>query len=183
MLGIDFLSAVLVRSEPGEHKRNAIPFRHRKLRDRGQIFAVRFNRRPQDQTVRSRDSLKPAVAFPHPWNDLPVIKANDQLHLHRHFAAQPFDDPNDVGILAARRHEIDQAHGAAFRFDFRFQNERVASISASRSLDLLIGMEKPAAIFSGRRGARQNTPANRTAESKANQRSRRDSRARRFACR
>src|SRR6185369_6180248 len=66
--------------------------------------------------------------------------------------------PNDVGIFTARRHEIDQTHRAAFRFNLSFQNERVVSIPAPRSLDLLIGMEKPTAIFSGaeqRRKARR----------------------------
>jgi hypothetical protein len=94
---------------------------------------------------------------------LPVIKADDQLHVDRHFAAEAFDDPNDVGILTARRHEIDQAHGAAFRFDLGFQNERVVSIPAPRSLDFLIGMEKPTAIFSG---AEERRKASRRIESR-----------------
>ena len=87
------------------------------------------------------------MTLPHPWNDLPVIKANDQLHLHRHFAAQTFDDSNDVGILSARRHEIDQAHRAAFRFNFCLQDERLVSISSSCLLDLLLRKKSPVAIF------------------------------------
>src|SRR4030095_17097693 len=39
-------------------------------------------------------------------------------------------------------------HPAACGFNLGFQNERVVSIPTPRSLDLLIGMEEPTAIFS-----------------------------------
>ena len=37
-------------------------------------------------------------------------------------AAQSFDDANEIGILAARRHEIDQAHRTADGLNFGFEN-------------------------------------------------------------
>src|SRR5438067_8463766 len=73
------------------------------------------------------------MTFPYPRHDLPVVETDDQLHVHRHFAAQPFDDSNDVGILTARRHEIDQANRAALGFNLRLEDERVAPIPATRS--------------------------------------------------
>ena len=59
---------------------------------------------------------------------------------------QPFDDQNDVGIFTARRHEIDQADGAALGFDFGFQNQRVVTVSAPGFLGFFLG-EKPPARF------------------------------------
>src|SRR5204862_544528 len=56
-------------------------------------------------------------------------------------------DSNDVGVLAARRHESDQAHGAAFRFNFCLQDERVASILTTRLLDLFLGKKSPVPVF------------------------------------
>jgi hypothetical protein len=78
---------------------------------------------------------------------VPVIEADDQLHLHRNFSAQAFDDAHDVRILTARRHEIDQAHRAIFRFQFCFQDERFAAVTAPHSCYFFIRKEPPVAIF------------------------------------
>ena len=120
MFGVYFFWLLLVGSKPGEHKGNALAFFHRELRHGRQIFPVRFNRRAQHQSIRTSNRLQRTISFSHPWNDVPVIKANDQLHFHGDAAAHAFDNPNDVGIFAAWRHEIDQAHRAAGRLDFGF---------------------------------------------------------------
>ena len=56
------------------------------------------------------------------WHDVPVIEADDEFRLHPHFAAQTFNDTNQVWILASWRHEIDQAHRTALGFNFGFEN-------------------------------------------------------------
>ena len=127
--------------------------------------------------------LQSTIPVAHPWHDLPVIKPDDEFHLHRHFAAQPFHDPDDVRILATRRHEIDQAHGAALGFDFRFQDQRVATVTATRRLRPLLPGKTASGRFSYRPEAKRNTRANRTAEDKANQHIRPDSPKQRFAYR
>jgi hypothetical protein len=83
------------------------PFFYGEIRDRREIFAARLNRRSQDQSVRSGDRLDSAVLFPHPRNRAAVIEPDDQLHFHRDFAAHAFDEPNDVGVFAARWHKVD----------------------------------------------------------------------------
>ena len=87
------------------------------------------------------------MAPSHPWNDLPVIKADNQLHFHGHFAAQPLDDSNDVGILSAWRHEVDQSNRAVLGFNLCFQDERVVPIPSSCLLDLFLGEKPPVPIF------------------------------------
>ena len=78
---------------------------------------------------------------------MPVIEADDQFHLHRYFPAHAFDDADDVRILPSRRHEIDQAHRATFRFQFCFQNERLVTITATHRGYLLIWKKPPVPIF------------------------------------
>src|SRR5207248_4364970 len=86
------------------------------------------------------------MVFPHPGNDLSIIEADDQLHLHRNFASQSFNDANDVRVLAARRHEIDQAHGATLCFDFRFQDKRVSTVPATRFYDVFLREKPPVSV-------------------------------------
>ena len=70
-----------------------------------------------------------------------------RVPLHRHFAAQPFHNPDDVRILATWRHEIDEAHRAAPGFDFRFQDKRVTTITATGLYDFFVWEKPPVAIF------------------------------------
>src|SRR6202022_2104406 len=99
------------------------------------------------QSVRTGDGLETVMRLAYPRNDQSVLKTNDQFHLHRHFAAQTFDDANDVGVLATRRHEIDQADCAALGFNFGFDDERVAAVAPPQLVDLLRRREKPMAVF------------------------------------
>src|SRR5262249_7543722 len=83
----------------------------------------------------------------HPRHDLPVIEADDQFHLHSYMAAQSFNDADDVRVLASRRHEIDQANGAARSFNFSFENQRLASIAAASCFNFFGRKETPMPIF------------------------------------
>ena len=87
------------------------------------------------------------MALSHPRNDSSVIEADDQLHFHPDFAVHALNDADDVGICAARRHEIDQADRAGGGFDFRFEDERVAPIAALGLSDFLFRREKPVPVF------------------------------------
>ena len=85
--------------------------------------------------------------FADPGNNVTVIEANDQVHLHPHVPAQALDDPDDVRILPTRRHEIDQANGSLPRFHFRFQNQSITAVTATRCCDLSVGGKLPPPIF------------------------------------
>jgi hypothetical protein len=78
---------------------------------------------------------------------VPVIEADDQFHLHGHFAAQTFDDADDVWILAARRHEIDQTHRAIGRFQFCFQDKCFATVTATHGCYLFVRKEPPVPVL------------------------------------
>ena len=87
------------------------------------------------------------MSFADPRNDRAVFETDDQLHSHRHLAANAVDDANQIGILPARRHEIDQAGDASGRFDLGLEDQSVAAITAARRFDFIRGQETPAAIF------------------------------------
>src|SRR3954468_14194593 len=57
------------------------------------------------------------------------------------------NDPNDVRVLAPRRHEIDEANRAAPCFDFRFENQRPVAVTPARAGDLLRRREHPSPVF------------------------------------
>src|SRR5262245_35928207 len=78
---------------------------------------------------------------------MPVIEADDQFHLHSYMAAQSFNDADDVRVLASRRHEIDQANGAALSFNFSFENQRLSQVTAARGFNFLFRKKAPVPIF------------------------------------
>src|SRR5262245_57962863 len=121
MIVMDRPWRILVGSEPRKDKRDPLTFANRKLRESGQVFAVRLNRRSQDQTIRSCDCFQSAIPVAHPWHDLPVIKPDDEFHLHRDLAAQPFHDRDDGPLIAPWRHEFDKTHAAAAGLSFCLQ--------------------------------------------------------------
>jgi hypothetical protein len=47
-----------------------------------------------------------------PGKDVTVVEHQPQIHAHRHSPANTLDDADDVRRLPARRHEIDEPHGA-----------------------------------------------------------------------
>ena len=132
---------------PGKHKGNAIALSNRKLGDRLQVFAVGLDRRVKDQPIRPRDRFQTAVAPAHPWDDRSVIEPDNQFHPDRHLPREALDNPNDIGIGSARRHEIDVANRASARVQIGLQNQSVATISAFPLLDFFLRREPPRAVF------------------------------------
>jgi Ca2+:H+ antiporter len=60
----------------------------------------------------------------HPWHQRSVVEANDQFGPHNDAAALAAHEPHHVGILAARRHEIDHGRGAVRRLNLGFEDQR-----------------------------------------------------------
>ena len=66
--------------------------------------------------VRKQSASGPAIGDArvvdpaHPGHDRAVVEADHELRAHRHLAVEPLDDADDVGRVAARRHEVDRAH-------------------------------------------------------------------------
>jgi hypothetical protein len=56
------------------------------------------------------------------------IQADLQVDVHRDLALDPLDDPDDVVIRLARRHEVDHARAPRGRRDLGLEDEGVSSI-------------------------------------------------------
>jgi hypothetical protein len=83
----------------------------------------------------------------HPWNDLPIVKPDDQFHLHGDPASQSLHNPDDVRVLTTWWHEIDESNCSAFGLDFGFQNQRVTTVPAPRFYDFFFWEKPPVPIL------------------------------------
>ena len=57
----------------------------------------------------------PSLRRADPRHERAVVEAEDQLHAHRHPAALALHDPDEVGGVVARRHEVDERDRARRR--------------------------------------------------------------------
>ena len=136
----------LVRGVPGQQERHAVPLAHGELGARGQIHAVGLDRGPERQRVWAADGAQRAVDLAHPRHDAAVVEADDQLHLHPHLAAHAFHHANEIGIAVARRHAVDQPHGAGRGGELGFEDEGKTAIAARGGDDTAGGRDQPAAV-------------------------------------
>ena len=98
-----------------------------------------------------------------------VVEAQHQFGPHPHATALPADEPDDVGVPAARRHEVDDGDRAVRCFDARFEDQGVVAVAAGDASVRIRGFDQPAAVFRRRRATPQSTRRNRTAASRASQ--------------
>src|SRR6185312_15752359 len=123
MLRVDCAWWPLVRRVPRQRERNAFASLHRELAERAQVFAAMLDGRPKAEPVRAGDRDAAVLDPPDPRDCAAVVEADDELGEHVDVAAQPFHDPDDVGRLSARGHEVDDAYGPGVRFPLCFEYE------------------------------------------------------------
>ena len=94
------------------------------LGDRRQLAAVQLHRRTQDDHVGAGNRAPRPVRQPaDPRNDRAVIKPQDELHRHAHAAGVAAHQAGDVGVVAARGHEVDERDGALVRVDAGLEDQ------------------------------------------------------------
>ena len=147
VVGRDRARRVEVRREPGQHERNPLARLRRELGDGAHVLAADVDRRSEGDRVRAGDRDPGVVLEPaHPGDDRAVVEAEHELHPHRHAPLEPLDDPDDVGSVAARRHEVGHADAAVLGVEVELVHERVLAVAALDALDLAVGREQPAAV-------------------------------------
>ena len=107
---------LLVRREPGEHERDALALVDRELRDRAHVLTARLRMCAEAERVRpgERDARVLLVRpLAHPRDDAPVVESDGQLRAEVDASLDALDDAHDVGRLAARRHEVEDARDRA----------------------------------------------------------------------
>ena len=120
----------------------------REIAQRAETFAARRDLRIEQEPVGTRDELNPPVLlFRDPRNDGAVVEAHDELHPHCDLALQSADDANQVGSAVPSRHEIRETYGAMFSAKHRFENERVAQVSARDADVTLLRRYQPSPVL------------------------------------
>ena len=137
-----------MRGEPRQHERQPLARRDGERRDGGEVLAVHLDRCLQRDRVGSRDGDPRVVADdpPHPGHDRAVVEPDHELHADLDLAVEALDDPDDVGVTAARRHEVDDADAARVGVEVELVHERAVAVAPLHAAHAARGCEQPAAL-------------------------------------
>ena len=136
-----------MRRPIGEHERDSLAFAHFETGDRGQVLAAGLDRRSQHRHVRAGNRQQRAVFGSLDPGDVDAeLEADHQLHLQLHLARDAAHQPDDVGGVAARRHEIDQGDGPICRLKTRLQDQGIVPVAAGEFCHFLRRRDQPAAV-------------------------------------
>ena len=147
LLRLDRLGWRLVGREPAKDEGDAVAFRDGERRHGAQVPALVLDRRAQEHGVGAGDREERSVERAHPGHDRAVVEAEDELHPHLDASADSFDDPHEIGLRLARRHEVDEPHGAVVGLELGLEDERVAAVLAARRAELAGGLDRPVAVL------------------------------------
>ena len=136
-----------MRGAIGEHEGNGLAFLHFEIGDRGQILAVRLHGRAQHGHVLPTDrEYRALLGSPDPGNIRAKAEADHQLHLHLDGAPDAAHQPDDIGSIAARWHEVDQCNIAGCSLKPRLENQGIVPVTTGRVGDLVHGGNQPSSI-------------------------------------
>ena len=128
---VDLGRRAQVRGRPGEDERDPLAGPDREARLVRQVVADQPDRGAQPDRVGSRDGHDRVADAAHPRQDLAVVEAQPPHALHLDRARRALHDPDqDRGPVGARRHEVDDPHGAARRLPLGLQDQRVVLVAA-----------------------------------------------------
>ena len=91
---------------PCQHERDSFPHPHGEVTDRAHVFANERGTGAQVGGIGAGHSSDPPLIAANPWHHVAIVEAQDQLCAHAYRTAQPFNDPDEVDGLIARRHEV-----------------------------------------------------------------------------
>ena len=147
LLGIHPLGRRAVRGVPRQHERHAVARADVELGHGVEVPAFELDRRREEEGVRACDCEQPVLAPADPGDDRAVVEPDGQAHPHRHASGDALDDADDVGRLAPRRHEVDQADRAVLGVELRLEDERVVPVGPARRRDRGCGGERPPTVL------------------------------------
>ena len=88
--------------------------------------------------------MQPAVDLDDPGQVGAVVEAHAQIHVDGHPPGDAFDDAHDLDdVLAADRHEVDDAHDAFVGRELGLEDECVAAVATLDLPDPAGGRELP----------------------------------------
>ena len=147
LLRLDRLGWRLVGGEPAKDEGDAVAFRDGERRHRAHVAALVLDGRAQEHRVGAGDGEEGSVERAHPGHDRAVVEAEHELHPHLDTSTDSFDDPHEIGLRLARRHEVDEPHGTVVGLQLGLQDERVAPVLAARRAELARRLDRPVAVL------------------------------------
>ena len=171
--------------KPREHERDPLAGLDGELRHESS-----GPRRAASTGDRKQSASGPATATRAWWTPpaskgtiFPVVEADHELGAHRHGSFDAFDDPDDVGGLAPRRHEVDHADGPRPSLSWSALEQRACRERYRRAQvrDGRGGGEQPAPVMGRPPGGMQSRRRSRNAGSSTSRSSRCGPRGRRSA--
>ena len=145
---IDRLGNRQMRRPVSEHEGNRLAGAHLEIGHRGHVLAAGLDRRSQHRHVRPANRQQRAIfGSLDPGNIGAESEPDHQLHPQLHPAADAAHQPDDIGGVAARRHEIDQGDGAICRLEARLQDQRIVPVAARGFRDIFRRRDKPSALL------------------------------------
>ena len=181
VLRVDRARRRQMRRPMRQDERHRLSGRDVELADRGQVLAGQRHRRVQDDHVGAGDRAKRAVLHPrHPRNGMPEVEPQHELGSHLQPPSLAAHEPDDVGVAAARRHEINDRGGAVGGLDACLEDQGLVAILSRDPRILGRALDRPAAVLGSvpRSAAKQALESNRGQHSQSIEPLRRDQRGR-----
>ena len=130
------------------HERNGLAFRDLELADSRQILSLQRHRCVKHHHVRPGNRSEGSVGQPADPGDGPsVVEPQHEFRVHLDAAAIASHQPDHVGVLASRRHEIDEGDDALTGLHRGFEDQGVIAIAARDARGLARGRNQPATVF------------------------------------
>src|SRR5580698_7329097 len=104
-----------VRWRPCQDKWDDVPLADFEVGDRAEVLPAHRNGRLDLNAIGAAYRLDTPLDLPHPRDDAPVAKAQNEVHVHLDRAALAAYDADERGGVFAWAHEILDDNGAALR--------------------------------------------------------------------
>lgn len=145
---IDLNRPGLMGGVPGQYERGALARRDGEVRTGAEVLAVggALVRGAQPYGVRSGDRHPAALGGAHPGHHPPVVEPQPQHPAHLDAAAEPLDDPYDIGLTVALRHEVGDPDAARAGLPDGVEDQRVAAVGALGAGVGVPGPQAPVAV-------------------------------------
>src|SRR6185437_11016100 len=98
--------------------------------------------------VGTSDGTEFAAGLGDPGNGEAVVEAEGELHAEGNFAARAANEPDDIRVLSARRHEVGEADLAGCGGEGGLQDHCAGAIAAVNGCDFVAGPETPVTVVS-----------------------------------
>jgi len=148
LLRVDGCGRLLRGWKPRQDERHPVTAPEGEFGDVRHPLGLEVDRGAEHERVGTADRQdRLFVDAPDPRDDRSVVEAHHELGAHHHVTLETLDDPNDVGLRLARRHEVDDADAARVGPPFALEDERLLPVPPGFRLTARDGRQEPATFL------------------------------------